>query len=109
MSYGWNSKYGNWERVGSDKIGVAIPTIDYAHYEIHGGSNFYVKGWQDVADAGSKLWFWWEVPNVTKQPHALWTFIGEDEFNLKLFLFAFQIKTKMCLKKCGRLFLLRSL
>ena len=56
----------------------AIETIDYEHHEIHSGSHYFVKGYQDLA-VDEVLDFTWLMPDTTKWIHWTWKLLVESE------------------------------
>ena len=49
----------------------SLQIMDYEHHEIHGGSHYFVVGYQDLS-VNQVLDFTWLMPNTTKWIH--WTF-----------------------------------
>lgn len=58
----------------------ARTTIEYEHHEIHGGSHYFVVGYQDLA-INKVLDFTWLMPNTTKWIHWTWKISTESETN----------------------------
>lgn len=56
----------------------SLQTIDYSHHEIHGGSHYFVVGFQDLA-VNEVLDFTWVMPDTTKWIHWVWSIDCEDE------------------------------
>jgi hypothetical protein len=52
--------------------------IDYAHHEVHSGSHYSVRGYQDLA-INNVLDFTWQMPNTTKWIHWTWRIETESE------------------------------
>jgi hypothetical protein len=61
-----------------------MQTIDYAHHEIHSGSNFYTKGWLDLTN-GQVFNFLIVTPDTTKWAHMLVSFASELESNITVY------------------------
>jgi hypothetical protein len=56
----------------------SIQTINYEHHEIHSGSHYTVRGYQDLA-VNNVLDFTWLMPNTTKWIHWNWSIETESE------------------------------
>ena len=63
-----------------DASTFALNTITYEHHEIHSGSHYFVRGYQDLAN-GNVLDFTWLMPNTTKWIHWTWEIETENELN----------------------------
>lgn len=74
--YLYDSGTGN--EVGIDDSTGSIQTIEYEHHEIHGGSHYFVSGYQDLAN-GNVLQFTWQMPDTTKWIHWSWNISTESE------------------------------
>ena len=64
-----------------------LQAIDYAHHEIHSGSNYRVQAFDDaIAATGSdgELVIAFYVPDQTKLPHMVWDFVHEGDMTIKL-------------------------
>jgi len=72
---------------GVDSSTETLQTIDYAHHEIHSGSNYRVQAFDDAIPAtgsGGELVIGFFVPNQTKLPHMMWEFVHEGNMTMKL-------------------------
>ena len=58
----------------------ALQIVAYEHHEIHGGSHYFVRGYQDLA-INNVLDFTWQMPNTTKWIHWTWSIETESETN----------------------------
>ena len=61
-----NKEYSDTVALTGSKLHVLA--IDYAYHEIHSGSHYYVKGYEDLA-INEVLDFTWQMPNTTKWIH----------------------------------------
>lgn len=69
-------QFGDWPIY--DGATSAVQTIEYEHHEIHGGSHFFVVGYQDLS-INQVLDFTWLMPNTTKRIHWTWEIQTESE------------------------------
>jgi len=67
-----------WPRV--DASTSSIQTVTYEHHEIHSGSHYFVRGYQDLA-INNVLDFTWLMPNTTTWCHWTWHIETESETN----------------------------
>lgn len=68
-----------------DDCTETLQTIDYAHHEIHGGSNYRVQAFNDsISGSGGTLVIGFFVPNQTKLPHMIWEFVHEGDMTMTL-------------------------
>ncbi len=74
-----------WQAPRLDPTTHAIITVDHATGDAHEGNYFYVKGWMDIANAGTHLDFLWVVASTTKWPHANWNLSAEAEFIMTMY------------------------
>ena len=70
---------GDHDKVRIDSASAALEIIDYEHHETHGGSHYFVCGYQDLA-INHVLDFTWLMPNTTKWTHWTWELESENEF-----------------------------
>jgi len=63
-----------------DSTTHTLQTIDYEHHEVHGGSHYTVRGYQDLS-INQVLDFTWQMPNTTKWIHWLWNIDTKSETN----------------------------
>lgn len=61
-----------------DNLTNAIETIDYEHHEIHGGSHFYLCGFETIADT-VEIDFAVTTPNTTKWSHMTFDIEGTTQ------------------------------
>lgn len=71
--------------IALDAVTLALSVIDYEHHEIHNGDHFFVRSFQDVADAATNVDWLLVVPDSAKLPHVKWEMAGEAEFELRLY------------------------
>lgn len=64
----------------TDSATTAQMIVDYAHHEVHSGSHFFVKGYQDLA-INNVLDFTFTTPDSAKWIHWLWDIQTESETN----------------------------
>ena len=62
---------GNSIPLEADGATRALPTIDYAHHEVHSGSHYYISGFTTLSDTGT-LYVKLVTPNTTKWAHFKW-------------------------------------
>jgi hypothetical protein len=55
-----------------------LQTMTYEHHEIHGGSHYFVVGYQDLAIT-NVLDFTWQMPDTTTWTHWSWKLSTESE------------------------------
>lgn len=60
-------------------------TIDYAHHEIHDGTNFIVESWADVTGAAATYDLGITTPDTTKWAHLLMNFMAEAGFTITVY------------------------
>jgi len=63
-----------------DTVTGALMTVAYEHHEIHSGSHYFVRGYQDLS-INNVLDFTWQMPNTTKWIHWTWEISTESETN----------------------------
>ena len=68
-----------------DGITDAIVTITYEHHEIHGGSFFYVKGFDADMDDGDTIDFQITTPNTRKWTHMDFEVISTRQLELHIY------------------------
>ena len=68
----------------TDASTAAVEIIDYPHHEIHNGSHYFVKGYQDLS-INNVLQFTWQMPNTTKWIHWLWKVKTESETLIQVY------------------------
>lgn len=68
-----------------DNSTESLQTIDYAHHEIHSGSNYRVQCNNDTIGNGGTLVIGFFVPDQTKLPHMLWDFVHSGSMTLRLY------------------------
>lgn len=56
----------------------SLQIVNYEHHEIHGGSHYFVTGYQDLT-INQVLQFTWQMPNTTKWIHWTWDIDTESE------------------------------
>jgi hypothetical protein len=74
---------GSTHPVRLDASTEALMTLDYEHHEIHAGSHFTIRGWQDITAATTD--FLVITPDTTKWMHIIWSFATEAEFEFYLY------------------------
>lgn len=62
----------------------AMPTVEYAHHEIHEGDHYFVKGWMDLTN-GQVFDFLATTPDTLKWAHMLVEFGAEAESNITIY------------------------
>lgn len=65
-----------------DKSTHALLTIDYAHHEVHGGSEYRIIATKEVAASGTMV-ICFTVPDTTKWPHMLMTVTSTSEARIQ--------------------------
>ena len=76
---------GNGLAVGStDQITGAQSVLDYEHHEIHGGSHYYVGGFE-TKQLNETIEWTVTTPDTTKWSHFLFTFNGSDGIQFELY------------------------
>jgi hypothetical protein len=68
----------SFDKVRMDASTHTLQTIEYEHHEIHGGSHYFVTGYQDLAQ-DDVLDFTWLMPNTVKWIHWTWYLSTESE------------------------------
>jgi hypothetical protein len=87
-NYGLNVAAALYGRIDTDTVrpiaidssSHAIEIIAHEHHEIHGGSHYFVRGYQDLA-INNVLDFTWLMQNTTKWIHWTWEIVVENETN----------------------------
>jgi hypothetical protein len=67
-----------WMDLGVDSSTNALETVSYEHHEIHGGSHYFVKNFQDLS-INDVLQFTWQMPDTAKWTHWAWEIVTEAE------------------------------
>lgn len=62
----------------------AMPTVEYAHHEIHEGDHYFVKGWMDLTNA-QVFDFLATTPDTLKWAHMLVAFSSESEAHVTIY------------------------
>ena len=70
----------NWQDVRLDASTHSFQTISYEHHEIHGGSHYFVVGYQDLS-INEVLDFTFQMPDTDKHIHWSWKLDSENECN----------------------------
>ncbi len=78
------SNFSGFWNLMRDKTTNAMKSISYEHYEIHGGSHFFVCGESTVA-SGDSLDFQLTTSNTTKWIHMTFEFEGTQETLMEIF------------------------
>lgn len=68
----------DYANVRIDPSTSSFQTVDTEHHEIHGGSHYFVVGYQDLT-INQVLDFTWQMPNTTKWIHWNWKISTESE------------------------------
>lgn len=75
----WDVKpKGQYDYFAQDASTEAMIINAYEHHEIHGGSHYFVRGYQDLS-INNVLGFTWVMPNTTKWIHWTWQIDTESE------------------------------
>jgi len=82
--YAYNATTAAWEPIAADGITNGIRTVDYAHHEIHAGSNYRVQAYDDAIGNGGTLTISFRTPNTTKEAHMLWEFVHEGDMTMSV-------------------------
>lgn len=67
-----------------DNSTESLQTIDYAHHEIHSGSNYRVQVNDSAIGNNGEISISFYVPDQTKFPHMVWEFVHSGSMCLRL-------------------------
>lgn len=86
-----------------DAATEALITVDYAHHEIHDGTNFCVKGIGELTGAGAQFLIGITTPDTTKYAHFIEELASGDEYTIEMFEgSAFTGGTPISVMNCNR-------
>jgi len=80
----WGSGAGEVDEVRIDASTNSLQIVDYAHHEIHGGSHYYVKSYDELGSTDT-VEFVITIPNTTTWAHLLFSLESTGETQIDIY------------------------
>jgi hypothetical protein len=80
----WTDSNG-WVKQEIDDVTGAVLGVDYAHHEAHEGRKYFIDGYQFLTDSGDSLIFLFNVNDVTRWPHLIFSLNMNGAASIKFY------------------------